>query len=126
MEIEDESVSTTLALSINESKTVKKLKEDLIINNNNIIFNKNILYNKDEILIPKKTLTPRPYQEKIFAKARNQNSIIFLETGRGKTFISIMLMADLLDIKLSSFLKPNPPKNKKIIFLVCDTALIEQ
>ena len=37
-----------------------------------------------------------------------------------------MLMADILGIKLSNPEKQNINKNIKIIFLVCDTALIEQ
>ena len=76
---------------------------------------------------PKKIkLKPRDYQEKIFEKAKNQNSIIFVETGKGKTFISIMLMADLLGIDINSDEKPKYDKKKKIIFFVCDTALVEQ
>ena len=76
----------------------------------------------------KKKLIPRDYQKQIFEKAKNQNSIIFVETGKGKTFISIMLMADLLGINIDNDddEKPKYDKNKKIIFLVCDTALVEQ
>ena len=98
--------------------------DQIRIDNNNIIINKKILdLEKSEI---KNALTPRPYQEKIFERAKNQNSIIYLETGRGKTFISIMLMADILGINLSSRIKSNTNKNIKIVFLVCDTALVEQ
>ena len=118
-------------ININENniiinKNILNLENNQIrIQDNNIIINKNILDlgkpdNKKVIL------TPRPYQEKIFEKAKNQNSIIYLETGRGKTFISIMLMAEILGIKLSSPEKSYVDKNKKIIFLVCDTALVEQ
>lgn len=75
-----------------------------------------------------KILKPRDYQQKIFDKAKNQNSIIYVETGKGKTFISIMLMAHHLGIDINSPSKSNKniDNNKKIIFLVCDTALIEQ
>ena len=68
------------------------------------------------------------YQKKIFEKAKNQNSIIYVETGKGKTFISIMLMAYHLglDIEDPSNNKQKLDKNKKIIFFVCDTSLIEQ
>ena len=103
-----------------ESKSNIKIKE------NNIIIKKNILNLEDNNSTKRKGLIPRLYQEKIFEKAKNQNSIIYLETGRGKTFISIMLMADLLGIKLLNQEKQNISKNTKIIFLVCDTALIEQ
>ena len=75
----------------------------------------------------KKKLIPRDYQKKIFEKAKNQNSIIYVETGKGKTFISIMLMADLLGIDISNDEKKTKiDKKKKIIFFVCDTALVNQ
>ena len=75
-----------------------------------------------------KILKPRDYQKKIFEKAKNQNSIIYVETGKGKTFISIMLMAHHLGINIEdpSSKKQILDKNKKIIFFVCDTSLIEQ
>ena len=80
-----------------------------------------------EIIENKKIWKPRPYQQKIYEKALNQNSIIYVETGKGKTFISIMLMANHLGIDISN---PGNNKkideNKKIIFFVCDTALVNQ
>ena len=97
-------------------------KENIIIKDNNLIINKSILNLGPHNHI----IFPRKYQQEIFEKAKNKNSIIYLDTGRGKTFISIMLMADLLKIKLPVFEKPEFDKNTKIIFLVCDTALIEQ
>ena len=97
-------------------------KENIIIKDNNLIINKRILNLGPQNHI----IFPRKYQQEIFEKAKNKNSIIYLDTGRGKTFISIMLMADLLKIKLPVFEKPEFDKNIKIIFLVCDTALIEQ
>ena len=76
----------------------------------------------------KNILKPRDYQKKIFEKAKNQNSIIYVETGKGKTFISIMLMAHHLGINLEdpSSKKQILDKNKKIIFFVCDTSLIKE
>ena len=75
----------------------------------------------------KKIWQPRAYQQQIYEKAVTQNSIIYVETGKGKTFISIMLMANHLGIDIN---KPENnkeiDKNKKIIFFVCDTALINQ
>ena len=106
----------------NDNKMVEEKKDNFTIKDNNIIINKHIL----NIGLNNKILFPRKYQLEIFEKAKNQNSIIYLETGRGKTFISIMLMANLLGIKLPIFEKPTIDNNKKIIFLVCDTALIEQ
>ena len=101
---------------------IEKEKNNCIIKNNNIIINKNILNLGPQNHI----LFPRDYQLQIFEKAKNKNSIIYLDTGKGKTFISIMLMSDLLGIKLPVFEKPEIDNSKKIIFLVCDTALIEQ
>ena len=86
-------------------------------------------FSKNNIIIEKpkkKKLIPRDYQKQIFEKAKDQNSIIFVETGKGKTFISIMLMAESLGININNEEKPKYDKNKKIIFLVCDTALVEQ
>ena len=39
-----------------------------------------------------KAFTLRAYQLEIFKNAKDRNSIIYLETGTGKTVISIMLM----------------------------------
>ena len=106
----------------NNIQKMEEEKENIIIKDNNLIINKSILNLGPHNHI----IFPRKYQQEIFEKAKNKNSIIYLDTGRGKTFISIMLMADLLKIKLPVFEKPEFDKNIKIIFLVCDTALIEQ
>ena len=92
---------------------------------NNLIENTEKLNIKEEQK-KKKKLIPRDYQIKIYEKAKNQNSIIYVETGKGKTFISIMLMANFLGIDMESEKKPKIDKNKKIIFFVCDTALVDQ
>ena len=111
----------------------------------NLKFSNNIMNHNDKIKISKKNeslnnkereeisnkkqiLKPRDYQQKIFDRAKNQNSIIYVETGKGKTFISIMLMSHYLGIDINSLSnnKNKIDKNKKIIFFVCDTALIEQ
>ncbi len=74
-------------------------------------------------------LKPRDYQLKIYNEAKDKNSIIFMETGKGKTFIAIILMSRLLGIDIveneGNFNQMNR-NNKKIIFLVCDTPLINQ
>ena len=89
--------------------------------------NENENIQEDKIRHNKRIWKPRLYQQQIYEKALTQNSIIFVETGKGKTFISIMLMANHLGIDI------NKPENKikineekKIIFFVCDTALINQ
>ena len=74
----------------------------------------------------RKILKPKDYQLKIFEKAKTQNSIIYVETGKGKTFIAIMLMAQLLNISINSEKKQKINNKEKIIFFVCDTALVDQ
>ncbi|KAM3141828.1 hypothetical protein pb186bvf_006150 [Paramecium bursaria] len=58
----------------------------------------------------------RDYQLDIFDKAKDQNSIIYLETGMGKTLIMIMVMWQKL--------KKNP--NKRVLFLANTIQLVEQ
>ena len=101
------------------------------IANDNIslsFFNSDLLsQEKNLIKINKKIWKPRPYQQKMYEEALNHNSIILAETGKGKTFVSIMLMANHLGIDIKKYEKrPKIDKNKKIIFFVCDTALINQ
>jgi superfamily II DNA or RNA helicase len=38
---------------------------------------------------------PRPYQEQLMTMARDQNTIIYLPTGSGKTFIAVMLIKEM-------------------------------
>lgn len=42
-------------------------------------------------------LKARPYQEEIVKQAVQQNSIVCLATGTGKTFIGAMVMRELFD-----------------------------
>ena len=102
-------------------------KNHEIENEKNIQKSDNLI-NKEMAVKKHSILKPRDYQQKIFDKAKDKNSIIYVETGKGKTFISIMLMAYHLGIDLNntSNSKIKFDKNKKIIFFVCDTALIEQ
>ena len=74
----------------------------------------------------KKRFEPRDYQIKVFEEAKDKNSIIYMETGKGKTIVSIMLIAHFLGIDINNDQKPKLDKSKKIIFFVCDTALVDQ
>ena len=65
---------------------------------------------------------PRQYQKDIYNQIRNKNSIIFMETGKGKTLISIMLINKIFHEYKLKIRKTQP----KVIFLVCDLALISQ
>jgi len=126
--------------SVLENKSAAKNPFDIFKKNNFSIFDsqnlnpqdkeeieENKINKENEIKENKKIWQPRPYQKQIYEKALNQNSIIFVETGKGKTFISIMLMANYLGIDINN--SENNKKideDKKIIFFVCDTALINQ
>ena len=128
-----------MEISSNESAAPKF--DDIEDDNLNFSRNENINLNNYELIEKMKNLNlneketkkvilkPRDYQQKIFNRAKSQNSIIYVETGKGKTFISIMLMANHLGIDInnpSSLNRQAIDHNKKIIFFVCDTALIEQ
>ncbi|TFG08828.1 MAG: DEAD/DEAH box helicase [Promethearchaeota archaeon] len=67
-------------------------------------------------LIKENTVLRREYQEKIFISCMNQNCLVVIPTGLGKTIIGIMLAVQ----KLSE--KPN----SKIIFLAPTKPLVEQ
>ncbi|KAG7453028.1 P-loop containing nucleoside triphosphate hydrolase protein [Guyanagaster necrorhizus] len=64
------------------------------------------------------TLIPRKYQEEVFVQAQESNIIAALETGSGKTFISILLIRWIATKEAS--------QGKAIIFLVPNVALVEQ
>ena len=66
---------------------------------------------------PQKTIHFRDYQKEIYENAKNKNGIIFLETGTGKTFISLMLSCYYLN-------KTN--RQKKIAFLANTVQLVRQ
>jgi len=38
---------------------------------------------------------PRPYQEELMNLVKKQNTIIYLPTGSGKTFIAVMLIKEM-------------------------------
>jgi endoribonuclease Dicer len=39
--------------------------------------------------------TPRPYQEQLMNMVKEKNTIIYLPTGSGKTFIAVMLIKEM-------------------------------
>ena len=78
--------------------------------------NMNKINNKMEklsLMHKRRIMKPRDYQKQIYEKAKDQNSIIYLETGKGKTFISIMIMADFLGIDIKSKEIKKISKSKK-------------
>jgi ERCC4-related helicase/dsRNA-specific ribonuclease len=73
---------------------------------------------------------PKEYQMELFNFAKERNSIIFLETGLGKTYIAIMLIKDMYGEDLRcNILNPIEYKkksNKKVIFLFKTITLLLQ
>ncbi|KAF9239687.1 hypothetical protein BU15DRAFT_46430 [Melanogaster broomeanus] len=64
------------------------------------------------------TILPRKYQEEIFRRAQEHNIIAALDTGSGKTLISILLIKWIV-------LQPKAI-SKVVVFLVPKVALVEQ
>ena len=64
------------------------------------------------------TVLPRRYQEEIFRRAQEHNIIAALDTGSGKTLISVLLIKWVV-------LQPSAV-NKVVVFLVPKVALVEQ
>lgn len=69
-------------------------------------------------VIVNETILPRKYQEEIFRRAQDHNIIAALDTGSGKTFISILLIKWVV-------LQPSAI-GKVVVFLVPKVALVEQ
>ncbi|XP_021927095.1 endoribonuclease Dicer-like isoform X2 [Zootermopsis nevadensis] len=60
---------------------------------------------------------PRPYQELLMNLVKQQNTIIYLPTGSGKTFIAVMLIKEL---------SPSLDRGKRSFFMVNTVALVSQ
>jgi ERCC4-related helicase len=68
-------------------------------------------------------LKARPYQEELLQKALLGNTIVYLGTGSGKTFIAVMLVKEMRGslvagakvMWLNSF-RPGPGFNQSLVF----------
>jgi superfamily II DNA or RNA helicase len=74
---------------------------------------------------------PKNFQKEILEYAKHNNTIVFLETGLGKTYIAIMLLKEIfgepLECNFSNRL-PYPKKSEKKALFLCKTIglLIQQ
>ncbi|KAF2103329.1 ATP-dependent helicase dcl1 [Rhizodiscina lignyota] len=68
--------------------------------------------------------TPREYQLELFERAKQQNIIAVLDTGSGKTHISVLLLRHVIDQELEGRAAGKPPKIS--FFLVDSVALVMQ
>ena len=89
-----------------------------------------LIYQKNQSQIEEEKnylqVKPRPYQVEMYEQARGKNSIIYMETGKGKTLISIMIINDLFNQYRRKIKNGENVPRPKVIFLVCDIALLEQ
>ena len=73
---------------------------------------------------------PTEYQEEMFKKAKEKNIIVFLETGLGKTYISILLIKDIFgeprEANINNEIKYVKKTNKKILCLFKTVSLLLQ
>lgn len=75
-----------------------------------------------KIFQDEETFTARPYQEQLLDIVLAKNTIVFLPTGAGKTFIALMAikrMAQSLELPLSE-------GGKRTVFLVNTVVLAHQ
>ena len=76
------------------------------------------------------TQEPKDYQKELLAKAKERNTIIFLETGLGKTYIGIMLIKEIFGEPLEANAKNEinyvKKTDKKILCLFQTVSLLLQ
>ncbi|XP_023246881.1 endoribonuclease Dicer [Copidosoma floridanum] len=72
--------------------------------------------------VDKKNFTPRPYQIQLYQQASRENSIIYLPTGTGKTFIAVLLIKHMSGDVIEDYRK----SGKRTIFIVNTVTLVHQ
>ncbi|KXJ85785.1 RNase3 domain-containing protein [Microdochium bolleyi] len=70
------------------------------------------------------TTSPREYQVELFEKAKQQNTIVVLDTGSGKTLIAALLLHHTIDQEYEDRKQGHP--NRISVFLVDKIALAKQ
>ena len=71
-------------------------------------------------------LRARPYQEELLQKAIAGNTIVYLGTGSGKTFIAVMLIREMKGLLVGGTKVRGGVSMVQAIFLVSSVALVEQ
>ena len=73
---------------------------------------------------------PKSYQKELLEKAKQKNTIIFLETGMGKTYIGIMLIKEIfgepLEANAKNEIKYEKRTNKKVLCMFQTISLLLQ
>lgn len=73
---------------------------------------------------------PKSYQKELFEKAKQKNTIIFLETGMGKTYIGIMLIKEIfgepLEVNAKNEVDYVKKTNKKVLCMFQTVSLLLQ
>jgi ERCC4-related helicase/dsRNA-specific ribonuclease len=73
---------------------------------------------------------PKDYQLEILEDAKMRNTIVFLETGMGKTYISVLLIKHIyeepLDCNINNKIVYKKVNNKKVLFLFKTISLLIQ
>ena len=73
---------------------------------------------------------PKDYQKEMLEEAKKKNIIVFLETGMGKTYISILLIKDIYGEPLNSnrnnIIQYEKKTNKKVLCLFKTVSLLLQ
>lgn len=68
--------------------------------------------------------SPREYQNELFERAKEENTIAVLDTGSGKTLIAVLLLRDTIDKELARRDRGEPSKIS--FFLVSSVTLVYQ
>ncbi|KAL7957438.1 hypothetical protein V8C34DRAFT_325108 [Trichoderma compactum] len=104
----------------NQRELTAKSKEDLDSHLEKLSISR--LY--QESAYQKIIMSPREYQIDLFERARDENTIVVLDTGSGKTLIAALLMRHLLQLELQS--RADGYRHKTAFFLVEKVALCFQ
>ncbi|CAF4055169.1 unnamed protein product [Rotaria sp. Silwood2] len=88
-----------------------------------MIASRNTTVNIDEMIIGQDVVTiPRSYQTELMQQAKEENLVICLPTGSGKTYIGVMLIKEMAHAIRASI----EDGGKRTVFLVKTVALVRQ